>query len=218
MSLSRSATTVTQDAPDATRPAAAIEPAPAFLVLEAPRLTPRLEPAVADQDLAMHQPQQRAALGIHRDRRVRLDRVFRAIIAQARGVLDRQNVPPRHPPFGSRTGLGEDLLGAHFRIAQKSRQANLAGPLAPERAHRDTALTDLHQTPMEKCPPFSSLRSPNRPSPYSILITSLQITSPQRVRPAKQKQDLFQKRCVNAIGTSPGVTERVVIRNNPEAL
>ena len=93
-----------------------------------------------------------------------------------RSVLDRQHMPAAallHPDRRSGRRLGDHRLRRHRRVAQKPRQADLSGPAAAQGAHPHPLLpTALHQAGMQKDPPFSRRRSPNRPSNSCRILAS----------------------------------------------
>src|SRR5574337_1743300 len=60
--------------------------------------------------------------------------------------------------------LHRHLFGRNRLVAQQTRQANLARAITTKTSNPKTAPTHLDQTGVQKGPPFSRRRSPNRPS------------------------------------------------------
>jgi len=144
------------------------QPTPALLLRERPRLALRLRSAAAAKQLGMDQPQQGAILRINGDRRVQHQALLVAVIAQARRVLDRQNVPARHQLGRARRRCLHHLGRGYPLVAQKPRDPHLAGAIATKRAHPNPRLSHRRQPIEQEQPPFSRRRSPNRPSPIVI--------------------------------------------------
>jgi hypothetical protein len=69
---------------------------------------------------------------------------------------------------GPRRRLFQHLLGRHPGIAQKSRQTDLPGAVAAKPPNAKLAASRTDQAAQKVSAPFSSRRSPNRPSPTSI--------------------------------------------------
>lgn len=91
-----------------------------------------------------------------------------AIVAQGGGVLYRQDMPPLDQSGSARTSGRDHLFRPHAPIAQETRKAHLASPIAPHATHADTSLPNRDEAGQKIDPPFSRRRSPNRPKPHSI--------------------------------------------------
>ncbi|WP_229172516.1 hypothetical protein, partial [Bradyrhizobium altum] len=90
------------------------------------------------------------------------------IVAQGRGILDREDMTLPNQPRGARTGGSDHLFRPHTPITQEARNTHLASPIATHATHTDAGLPDTDQTGQQAGPPFSRRRSPNRPKPPSI--------------------------------------------------
>jgi hypothetical protein len=93
------------------------------------------------------------------------------------GVLDRQNMPPRNPPRRGRPSRPHHLFRRNGTVAQKTAQADLASPIPAQPPHTHPTRAKLNKPRLQKDPPFSRRRSPNRPKPSFILATLRIITS-----------------------------------------
>jgi hypothetical protein len=114
--------------------------------------------------------EQPAIMGVHRDHGMQVQTALLAIVAQGRGILDRQDVPPLDQPSGARAGSRDHLVRPHTRVAQEAGNAHLAGAIASHATHADAGLPDTDQTGQQAGPPFSRRRSPNRPKLPSISV------------------------------------------------
>src|SRR5690606_12770874 len=83
------------------------------------------------------------------------------------------------------------------RIVQKTRDPHLPGAAAAELAHPRPAATKRHQPLVQKHPPFSRRRSPNRPSPYSVIVALLDPpAADHRIKPPRVETTT---KCVNLV-------------------
>lgn len=156
------------------RPLRRLQPAVALLASEGAAVALLPLTTGAAQQHRVQQAKQGAVRSVQRDHRVQMQAALVAIVAQAGGVLDRQDMPPRHQaPRHQAHGAGSSgrhhLRRCHPRVVQQPVQPNLAGTAAAQGPHpRPAARANLQQPRQQEGPPFSSRRSPNRPSVRSI--------------------------------------------------
>ena len=146
-------------------------------------------------DLHRHQAQQRPAVDLHRQHRMQQQPARRAALAdypvssrrrpspaqhQLAGVLDRNDLTPRHPPARLLAGMLRHRRRRHRPVAQKARELHLPRPRPAKPPDARTRPT--HQCGMKMGPPFSSRSSPNRPRPYSTQNIDLSVFHPHRQR------------------------------------
>src|SRR5882757_7140463 len=112
--------------------------------------------------------EQPAIMAVHRDHWMQVQTVLLAIVAQGRGILDREDVTLLDQPSGARAGGRDHLFRSHTRVTQEARNTHLAGAIATHPTHADAGLADTDQTGQQAGPPFSRRRSPNRPKLPSI--------------------------------------------------
>ncbi len=118
---------------------------------------------------------------------------------QFAGVLNNDNITTCNPRRGPSRRVLHHLIGSHCAIAQKAGKPHLLGSLPAKPS--DTRTWPRHQRGMQRDPPFSRRRSPNRPSPNSIAIfisanhSQIHGISPRHPR---------QPQCVNAIALKRG--------------
>ncbi len=109
-----------------------------------------LAAARAFNELHVNRSEQRALFGLHRDRSMADNAVFRPIITKARCVLNRQNMQTVNAPGRDLPGLFDNLFHCHLLVPQKPTKANLTCAIAADATHRNTTRTDLDKTTMQK--------------------------------------------------------------------
>jgi hypothetical protein len=83
--------------------------------------------------------------GVHRDRGVQVDAALVAIVAQAGGVLDRQDVPSRHQASGMGAGGGDHFLRRNRLTMLEPPEPHFARAITAQRADADAALPHRNQ-------------------------------------------------------------------------
>ena len=91
------------------------------------------------QEVGREQAQQRPVGGIQHDRRMQIQAVLVAVVAQAGGVLHHQQLAPRHAGQQMRPRTGCHFLRAHPRVAQEALEPDLPGPVSAQPAQPDAA-------------------------------------------------------------------------------
>ena len=159
-----------------------VEPAPRLLVgCRAPAPWPDLT-LVPVPDLGIDEAKQRARSNLKRQSRMQQQSAQRSALAdrsitarprpptsqrQFARVLGHHDVATRNPPCCAGGGVAHHLVGGHRMIAQQPREPHLLRPSSGKSP--DTRARPLNQGRMKGGPPFSRRRSPNRPSPNSIV-------------------------------------------------
>ena len=69
-------------------------------------------------------------------------------------------------------GACRHLLGAHIGVAQKAGQADLSSPVPTQTTNPQAMTGGANQPIVQKDPPFSRRRSPNRPNETSTIALS----------------------------------------------
>src|SRR5204862_2034120 len=82
---------------------------------------------------------------------------------QLAGILNAHYVAPRAPGRRAADGMEHHLLSRHSVVVQEAPELHLSCP--PTRKALDTGAGALNEGSVQGDPPFSSRRSPNRPSP-----------------------------------------------------
>src|SRR5882757_6560358 len=95
-----------------------------------------------------------AITGVHRDHWMLVQTTLLAIVAQGRGILDREDVTLLDQPSGARAGGRDHLFRSHTRVTQEARNTHLAGAIATHPTHADAGLADTDQTGQQAGPPF----------------------------------------------------------------
>src|SRR5450432_3231352 len=183
---------------DLRRRARPLDPAPAFLLFDRPRPSLRLAPALALQKLSVDKTKNRPVLRIHRDCGMQIETAA-ARRSDDRRVLDRQHMPAHATRPGARAGGGEHLLGRHRLVAQKTGQTNFPSPIPAQPTHANPIAARRDKAAMQKDPPFSRRRSPNRPSPSSSIANL-----PTNQRRESDFKNHRNRRCVNAVAPCGG--------------
>src|ERR1700686_3472954 len=120
------------------------------------------------EEYRINKAEQRAIMGVHRDHRMQIQTALLAIVAQSRGVLDRQDVTSLDQPSTALPGGRDHLVRSHPHVTQEPGKAHLASAIATHTAHTDARLAHTNQASQQAGPPFSRRRSPNRPKITSI--------------------------------------------------
>ena len=115
------------------------------------------------------------------------------VSADARGVLDRQNMPPGTGHRRAKRRRGHHLPDINRRVLQEPSQPHLSGAVAAKRADRRLAPRPRHRPVQRPAPPLSRRRSPNRPRPIVIAL------SPRQSRQGIRAQVPTQSRCVDLL-------------------
>src|SRR5450432_410604 len=183
---------------DLRRRARPLDPAPAFLLFDRPRPSLRLAPALALQKLSVDKTKNRPVLRVHRDCGMQIETAA-ARRSDDRRVLDRQHMPAHATRPGARAGGGEHLLGRHRLVAQKTGQTNFPSPIPAQPTHANPIAARRDKAAMQKDPPFSRRRSPNRPSPSSSIANL-----PTNQRRESDFKNHRNRRCVNAVAHEGG--------------
>src|SRR5450432_489500 len=183
---------------DLRRRARPLDPAPAFLLFDRPRPSLRLAPALALQKLSVDKTKNRPVLRVHRDCGMQIETAA-ARRSDDRRVLDRQHMPAHATRPGARAGGGEHLLGRHRLVAQKTGQTNFPSPIPAQPTHANPIAARRDKAAMQKDPPFSRRRSPNRPSPSSSIANL-----PTNQRRESDFKNHRNRRCVNAVARMGG--------------
>src|SRR5260370_29357369 len=128
--------TVTQAAPAATK-LAAVFVASALFFGEGPLFALMLLAANVAEEHRIDKAEQAAIMGVRRDHWMQVKTVLFAIVAQGRGILDREDVTPLDQPSGARAGGRDHLFRSHTRVTQEARNTHLAGAIATHPTHAD---------------------------------------------------------------------------------
>ncbi len=146
-----------------------VEPAAALLVGEVP--LPALLPLAtsAHEETRIDEPKQGALDRINRDDRMQGHAATVTTGANAGRILDREHMMSYRTRTRARRGRLHHLGHAHRRIVQEPKQPDLARPVLAQAANPHSTTASLDQAPMQKDPPFSSRRSPKRPSVKSVM-------------------------------------------------
>jgi hypothetical protein len=145
----------------------ALQPAEALLLLHRQGSPLRFAPAGALQELAVHQAQDRPVPRVQRHHRMQVVSPA-ALRADHRRVLDHQNIAALAALRRLPARLSRHLLRRHRAVAQKPRQPDFPGPIPAQTTDPQSTPPNRQQTGQQIGPPFSSRRSPNRPSVNSI--------------------------------------------------
>ena len=112
-------------------------------------------------------------------------------------VLDGKHMPSGYTTRRTGRRRGHHLGHGHCWIVQKAHQPDLARTV-PYRADEHVRHSrPIPQRACKKDPPFSSRRSPKRPSVTSVMACSSQIIQAKRVRPRQAMQ--ADPKCVNVV-------------------
>src|SRR5204863_4151551 len=132
---------------------------------------------------------------------------------QFAGILNDDNVASRRARGGARGRVTYHLAAGHGAIAQEAREPYLLGATSGEPP--DLTAGPLDKRSVEVGPPFSRRRSPNRPSPNSLVMAPPENHRPtQGISPA----NVGQSRCVHPTAAFAGrgeVRRRLYFRSIP---
>jgi hypothetical protein len=191
-----------------------IEPALGFLVCCGASTSMGWPFANAVEDLHVDEPEQGTIVRINGQHRMQqkatnltalADRTEATITgplpaeAQFAAVLDRQDISAGNALARTRASVFSHFGNGHRVVVQKAPKLDVSSPVAfshpPQHATRP-----LNQSIKKAGPPFSSRRSPNRPSPATTVDMRClpRINNAQGITTAR----LSQPRCVNTIVTA----------------
>ena len=154
------------------RLAGCLDPALAFLVLECALVAVGSDRFVTAQKSSAHQAKQPTISSIHRDRGMQLKAFRAAVVAQAGGVLDDQDVTIFRQPQRVLAGGCKHFRRRYPVVTQEAGETDLASATTPQAADAHPRLSGREQAFQQEGPPFSRRASPKWPRLVNITLIS----------------------------------------------
>ena len=148
-----------------------LKPASTFLLRQVPLPALVALTALTDMEASVEKAKQSAIERIDCDERVQSHADALGGAANHARVLNGEHMPSGYTSRRTGRRRGHHLAHGHCWIVQKARQSDLARTVLPSRQTR-TPLPPNSTNRAVKRPPFSSRRSPNRPSVKSAMVSS----------------------------------------------
>src|SRR4030088_890516 len=148
------------------------EPASTFLLRQVPLPALVALTALTDEEASVEKSEQGAIDRIDCDEGMQSHTDALGGAANHGRVLNGEHMPSGDTSRRACRRRGHHLGHGHCRIVQKARQSDLARPVLTEPTNPYATPTQFHQPSVQQRPPFSSRRSPNRPSVNSAMVSS----------------------------------------------